>query len=156
MPPFDDNDVTPPPIDLSRPRITVEPTMQGLANGILNTYEEVVANRKTLVAMRAEMVTRDDCAANRAACQAAAIAAARRRGPSIETRRRWWAWLDTTAGAITRIVVLVGMVASGAWWLVNELAEMKASTRDMRTQIVKELRGNETARRVDRARDERR
>lgn len=137
MPDWRDDDITPPPINLSAPRISVEPTLQGIANGLINTYEAVVHNRDSIAALAASSVSRDECAQMRTACPAAVE---RRRRPSIETRRRWWAWLDTTAGAITRIVVLVGMIASGAWWLVNEVAALKAAQADMRVEIVKELR----------------
>jgi hypothetical protein len=147
---FRDDDVTPPPIDLSRRRINVEPTMEGLANGIVNTYSELVDLRRTVAQISGAMIARDDCAANRAACPSA-----RRYRPTVETRHRWWVWLDTTAGAVTKIAVLIGMVGSALLWVFGQVAEIRTSQQELKVQIVQELRRGDVARRADDdARDE--
>lgn len=142
MPDYRDDDVTPPPIDLSAPRVKVDPTIPGVANAVANVYAELVEAKHELRGVAERMVTRDECAANRAACPPAIAHRAR---PSRETARatkqaRFWALLDTRAAAITKVLLLLGTLATGSCWIVNELAEVKSQQSSIKAQIVKEIR----------------
>ena len=177
---FDARDLTPPPAsveDLSRPLVHIDPTPEGLANALLNIHSKVLLTMTTSASTARKLnrlvqnvMSRDDCEANRATCAKAATAAAdacasaasaalavtqaavlatRPKRPTSEAssaaktaKQDVWEWLAKRAGALVSVFTLFAMIGAAWWWSARTISTIRVDQDQLKAQIIKELRAN--------------
>ena len=147
---FRDDDLTPPPVDLSAPLVQVTPTMEGLANAIMRVHAQVVVVQRQVTAFSRE------CEFARKTCPAV-LAHDRQRRRSGETRQahagRWDRW-GKRLSVIASALAIVGMLGTAWWWTASFAASMRQEQAALKATITKELRASKRAqRRNDHAMD---
>ena len=129
MPPsdFDDDGVTPPPLNLSAPLVEVEPTLEGLARAVLRIHQQGVYLHRDFRAFR------EDCGKN-----CAAVTKPRSPRSSTETSKtndvwdRWSKRIQVLVGVLT----LFGMVGGAWWWTAKTFASVREGQAALQVQVV--------------------
>jgi len=130
MPPsdFDDDGVTPPPLNLSAPLVEVEPTLEGLARAVLRIHQQGVYLHRDFRAFR------EDCGKS-----CAAVTKPRSPRPSTtessKTNDVWDRW-SKRIQVLVGVLTLFGMVGGAWWWTAKTFASVREGQAALQVQVV--------------------